>query len=208
MVDMEYCHTQKAPLHWLGHGLAIVLLVSAWLSRATPAIEIILAVTACVTVVFAFSFRYLTVTGQGEWLSVRFGPLPIFGKRIPYSDITAVKAGCSWASLGSWAIDPSGNPTNYETLRPHSMNNSMQRSPSLVIVAGVYLGTCFVTAEVLYGLSVLLVPPAFSLAAKTWMASFFFVGTVTAVCCGGGFLGIWFIMASIDRPIRDDWVSR
>ena len=83
------------------------------------------------------------------------------------------------------------------------MNNSMQRSPSLVIVAGVYLGTCFVTAEVLYGLSVLLVPPAFSLAAKTWMASFFFVGTVTAVCCGGGFLGIWFIMASIDRPIRD-----
>ena len=103
MADMEYCHTQKAPLHWLGHGLAIVLLVSAWLSRATPAIEIILAVTACVTIVFAFSFRYLTVTGQGEWPSVRFGPLPIFGKRIPYSDITAVKAGCS-SLMDGWGI--------------------------------------------------------------------------------------------------------
>jgi hypothetical protein len=35
------------------------------------------------------------------------------------------------------------------------------------------------------------------------MASFLFVGTVTAVCCAGGFLGIWAITASIERSIRD-----
>jgi hypothetical protein len=49
----------------------------------------------------------------------------------------------------------------------------------------------------------LVAPPAFDLTAKAWMASFFFVGTVTSTCCAGGFLGIWFITESTDSSIRD-----
>lgn len=83
------------------------------------------------------------------------------------------------------------------------MNDSMKRSQILAIVASVYFGTCFVTAIVLYGLLILVAPPAYSLATKTWMASFLIQGIGTAVCCAGGLLGIWFITAFIDSPIRD-----
>ena len=83
------------------------------------------------------------------------------------------------------------------------MNDSMQRSHLLPIVAGVYFGTCFVTAVVWCGVLILIAPPAYSLAAKTWMASFFIQGFITAGCCTGGVLGIWLITASIDRPTSD-----
>lgn len=83
------------------------------------------------------------------------------------------------------------------------MNDSMQRSQTLAIVAGFYFGTCFVTSVVVYGLLILVAPPPYSLAAKAWMASFLIQGISTAVCCAGGFLGIWFVAASTDRPIRD-----
>ncbi len=83
------------------------------------------------------------------------------------------------------------------------MNDSMQRPQSLLIVAGIYIGTCFVTAIVLNALSVLIAPPAFTLAARTWLASFLFVGAFTTTCCAGGLLGIWFIIASTDSSIRD-----
>jgi hypothetical protein len=49
----------------------------------------------------------------------------------------------------------------------------------------------------------LVAPPAYSLTAKAWMASFLIQCIGTAVCCTGGFLGMWFITVSMDRPIRD-----
>ena len=79
----------------------------------------------------------------------------------------------------------------------------MQRAKSISFVTACYFGACFVTAEILYGLSMLLAPPVFTLAADTWIASFLFVGTFTAICCAGGMLGIWFIIASTDSSVRD-----
>jgi hypothetical protein len=38
-------------------------------------------------------FRSLTICDEGEWLALRDGPLPVFRKRICYSDITSVEPG-------------------------------------------------------------------------------------------------------------------
>ena len=83
------------------------------------------------------------------------------------------------------------------------MKNVMQRSKTITLVTACYFGACFLTAEVLYGLSILHAPPIFSLAPTTWLASFLFVGVFTAICCAGGLLGIWFIIVSTDSSVRD-----
>ena len=48
-------------------------------------------------------FGSLTVRDEGQWLAVRFGPLPVFGTRIAYSSITGVEAARSDA-LDGWGI--------------------------------------------------------------------------------------------------------
>ena len=35
----------------------------------------------------AISFQYMVVRDEGDRLSVRFGPLPVFGMRVSYADI-------------------------------------------------------------------------------------------------------------------------
>jgi hypothetical protein len=42
---------------------------------------------------FAFSFKYLRVRDEGDCLAIRFGPLPVCRRRIPYLQITGVEAG-------------------------------------------------------------------------------------------------------------------
>jgi hypothetical protein len=48
-------------------------------------------------------FGSLTVRDEGQWLAVRFGPLPVFRTKIAYSTITGVEAGRSDA-LDGWGI--------------------------------------------------------------------------------------------------------
>jgi hypothetical protein len=93
--SMEYKHTQTAPLHYLLHGIAIVMLLAAYLSGGHQLVALILAGTACVMILFALSFRSLTVTDEGQHLAIRYGPIPIFQKRIAYSDITCAEQGRS-----------------------------------------------------------------------------------------------------------------
>ncbi len=100
---MEYVHTQRAPLHYMLHGVAAILVVSAWLSLGEPIIAIILGVTGCLMVIFALSFRSLTVSDDGERLSIRFGPMPLFRKSIAYSDITRVEPGRS-SFIDGWGV--------------------------------------------------------------------------------------------------------
>ena len=100
---MEYVHTQRAPLHYMLHGVAVILAVSAWLSLGEPIIAIILGVTGCLMVIFALSFRSLTVSDDGERLSIRFGPMPLFRKSIAYSDITRVEPGRS-SFIDGWGV--------------------------------------------------------------------------------------------------------
>ncbi len=100
---MEYAHTQRAPLHYIIYCVALILICFAWGSRSYSGATVVLLVTAGVLVVVALSFRTLTVSDEGQQLSVRFGPIPIFGTSIPYSDITRVESGrSSW--IDGWGI--------------------------------------------------------------------------------------------------------
>lgn len=112
--NTEYFHTQTAPLHWLLFGTACVLLAIALRNNERPVAATITALMAGVFLVLGLSFRSLTVSDQGEWLSVRFGPIPLFGKRVPYSAVTAVDAGRSsiidgwgmhWLPMRGWTIN-------------------------------------------------------------------------------------------------------
>jgi hypothetical protein len=53
--------------------------------------------------IVAMSFRRLTVEDQGDFLRIRFGPIPLFGTRVAYSSMTAVTlAKSSW--IDGWGI--------------------------------------------------------------------------------------------------------
>ena len=99
---MEYAHTQRAPLYLVLLAVAGVLAASAWAARGTPVVSV-LAAAAVLVGVAAVSFRTLSVTDQGQWLDVRFGPVPLFGTRIEYAEITAVEASRS-RFVDGWGV--------------------------------------------------------------------------------------------------------
>jgi hypothetical protein len=91
----EYDHTQRSPLGWL---LGLVALVAAFAAAANydrPLdLGLILAVSAIMGLAGA-CFGRMTVRDEGECLAIRYGPLPVFRKRIPYSQIVSVERGKS-----------------------------------------------------------------------------------------------------------------
>jgi hypothetical protein len=49
----------------------------------------------------AMCFQRLTVRDEGKWLAIRYGPLPLFWRRIPYASMTAAEAARSdWLDGG------------------------------------------------------------------------------------------------------------
>ena len=98
-----YEHTQKAPLHWLLYLPAVVLVAAAWLSRGQVLLALIMLGAAALLFILGFSFQRLTIRDEGEWLAIRYGPLPVFRTRIPYADISSVEPGqTSW--IDGWGI--------------------------------------------------------------------------------------------------------
>jgi len=100
---MPYNHTQHAPLHFIVSAPAIVCLASAWFARGDS-----VAVAVCLAVAFVLFFaaamcHHLTVSDEGDWLAVRFGPLPLLSKRIPYADMAAAEPDRS-TILDGWGI--------------------------------------------------------------------------------------------------------
>lgn len=98
-----YRHTQRSPLAFLllvVAGVQIGTSVTLW---EIPLVAIALLLAGLLIVVIAASFGWLTVSDGGDHLNVRFGPLPLFGTRIPYADITAVEPGRS-SFIDGWGI--------------------------------------------------------------------------------------------------------
>ena len=92
MPTPNYQHTQSAPLQWILYLVAVALGVAAWLERASgPALVAALLIGAGVFVLLALCFGTLTVTDRGEALVARFGPLPLFGVRVPYAEIESAE---------------------------------------------------------------------------------------------------------------------
>ena len=100
---MEYEKTQYAPLHYILFAVAVVLVVGAWIGRDEPVAVIVLMGVAVTLVLAAMMFGRLTVQDEGDCLAVRYGPLPVFRKRIRYDEITAVEPGRT-SILDGWGI--------------------------------------------------------------------------------------------------------
>src|SRR5262245_11813141 len=100
---VPYQHTQKGPWWVLVLLLGIVFLTVAWTMPPDPVVSIILSCSAPAMVVVAASFHDLTVADKGDCLIVRFGPLPLFQKRIRYDDIRRVELGRT-SPIEGWGI--------------------------------------------------------------------------------------------------------
>jgi hypothetical protein len=103
---MRYAHTQRGGLHWLLWLTAGICLVGAWGAHseggALYAVLLLVGVGA-LTAVLALCFVTLTVRDGGDALEVRFGPIPLFKKRVPYAGIESVQAARS-ALIDGWGV--------------------------------------------------------------------------------------------------------
>ena len=90
---LTYSHTQKAPLCLLVYALAAVFVALGWVVQDAPPIPWVFPPIGLLMLVVAASFHHLTVEDQGDVLSVRFGPVPLFRKTVKYSDIVKVEVG-------------------------------------------------------------------------------------------------------------------
>ena len=88
---MQYEHTQRAPLYLVVYLTGGIMAATAWTVPMPTSIALLLVGIAAIMVLLAESFRYLRVRDEGEHLGVRYGPLPLFFRRIRYADITAVE---------------------------------------------------------------------------------------------------------------------
>jgi len=101
---MGYSHTQKGHWHWV--------FILTTLSAAVPGVllvgenlylSIILMVSAAIIAFFGVGFGHLTVEEENDRLRVRFGPVPIFQKAIPYSDIVSAEPAQS-SFIDGWGL--------------------------------------------------------------------------------------------------------
>ena len=100
---LTYHHTQKAPWFLLLFAFAVLFLTLTWSLRDEPALLVIFPLSGLMMAVFGFCFQHLTVADEGDWLAIRFGPWPLFKKRIRYEDIREVEVGRTTV-LDGWGI--------------------------------------------------------------------------------------------------------
>ena len=104
-VTMQYHHTQRAPFNpFLAFGVLIAFM-SFFINEDTLRYLLILGGAVCV--LLGLCFRELTVYDEGESLVIRFGPIPIFGRRLSYQDCDRVKRNRSTFWNG-WGIHWNG----------------------------------------------------------------------------------------------------
>lgn len=108
---LTYRHTQKAPWYLLLYALAGLFLAVGWCVHAEFPLEAILLATGFFMILLGASFQRLTVEDEGNQLAIRFGPFPLFRKRIWYEDIVEVGKdrmifgdswGIHWSPWGGW----------------------------------------------------------------------------------------------------------
>ena len=102
-VQPEYDHVQHAPLYWLMLGPSFVLLfVAMTMTDKTEDAWPVLGVAALIGLT-AYSMHHLRVYDDGESLVARFGPIPIFHKRIWYNQIESFAADRS-TLIDGWGV--------------------------------------------------------------------------------------------------------
>jgi hypothetical protein len=102
-MQAQYEHVQRGGWQAVLFALAVVMAAGAWLARGDRTATIIVLCIAGIFLLCALVFGSLTVRDEGDRLALRFGPLPLFRKRIRYADITSVEAGRT-SFLDGWGI--------------------------------------------------------------------------------------------------------
>ena len=97
-----YLHTQKSPTCLILYGSALACIAIAWAVGSPPGNWIAVS-AALLIVLLAPAFHHLTVVDVGERLAIRFGPLPLFHRKVRYSDIEKVEVGRTLI-LDGWGI--------------------------------------------------------------------------------------------------------
>jgi hypothetical protein len=106
----SYHHTQKGPWGLMCYAFAVTFLVTS-VSLPVLALQITFLVTALLMLLLGASLGCLTVEDEGDRLAVRFGPFPLFCRRISYEDIIEVERGRTtflegwgihWSPWGGW----------------------------------------------------------------------------------------------------------
>ena len=97
-----YDHTQRSPLGWLVAFLSLALLLNAWLANI-PFVSWILTGSGILLMVLAGMFGWLRIRDDGEFLILRYGPVPGFGAQLRYADISKVERTRSWL-IDGWGI--------------------------------------------------------------------------------------------------------
>jgi hypothetical protein len=93
MTEIGYERIQHGGWHYLLLAIAGVMIVVAPFGRGQPAATVVMLTVAAILVIAALMFGSLTIRDEGQWLALRYGPLPLLRKRIRYADITAVEPG-------------------------------------------------------------------------------------------------------------------
>jgi hypothetical protein len=99
----SYEHTQRAPLCLLLYVVGGIMLVASFSLLNTPVIPWVMLVAGLSMVGLAASFHHLTVADEGDRLSIRFGPLPLFQRDVMYKDIVGAEPGRT-TILDGWGI--------------------------------------------------------------------------------------------------------
>lgn len=99
---MQYEHTQQAPLYLVLVAVGIGMLAGAWFTPI-QAVQIVLLFSGGLMLVLAATFRQLTVRDEGDHLLIQFGPLPLFRRRVPYSDMERAERSRT-SILDGWGI--------------------------------------------------------------------------------------------------------
>lgn len=89
---MTYAHTQTGRFHWLLVALSLIVLVLVVALGLEWPMTVVLPLAATLFLFLAASFAQLTVRDGGDALEVRFGPLPLMRKRVPYATIRGASA--------------------------------------------------------------------------------------------------------------------
>ncbi len=92
----RYDHRQLGRLQFMLWFTGVLFLVGAFLLRATePAPAAVLAVSGAIQLLLPIAFSTLRVRDDGDALLLRYGPLPLVSRRLPYAEMVAVKRGRS-----------------------------------------------------------------------------------------------------------------
>jgi hypothetical protein len=87
-----YSHKQTAPLCLILYGVGVTPITLAVLLGDYLGIVIAGGVSLGL-LLLAPCFHHLTVADQGDVLTVRFGPVPLFRRNVRYADIGSVEVG-------------------------------------------------------------------------------------------------------------------